>query len=150
VSRPGRLFALVLATAALVTVLGCGEDRGPLALYRGAWNGDNALIVGRVEREGDCLYIAQDPSTKVPRMLLAFADNGVTWDEEEQAVQVAGKSVPVGAVLTAGGSEASSVASINWSTPPAPGCNTLRIWLLGPPHQYRVGGPLPVEPTPSN
>ena len=111
-----------------------GGRTGPLAIYGGEWNGDDALLVGTLALQGRCLYIV-DPAGSSPApaarpMLLAFAI-GTGWDGKSETVRYADRELRVGEVVQVGGSAVRmSAVSTQWLVPPAPECESELIWFV--------------------
>lgn len=118
----------VLALLALpLLAVACGDDEpemptSPLAIYAGEWNTDKALTQGVLEREGNCLYVGESP-----RLLVAFASSGTTWDAEAATVTIPGAQLKVGEPAALGGSQATT--TIQWLRPPDSTCDQSNIWL---------------------
>ena len=129
---PQELF--LKSAACLQTV---GGRTGPLAIYGGEWNGDDALLVGRLARDGDCLYIVDpvgySPARPGEPVLLAFG-RGTAWNSASETVSYAGRELRVGEVVEVGGSAVRrSAVSTHWLVPPAPECESELIWFVGEP-----------------
>jgi hypothetical protein len=114
-----------------------GGRTGPLAIYGGGWNGDDALLAGTLALHGPCLYIV-DPAGYSPArtgapLLLAFG-RGTAWDSASETVSYAGRELRVGEVVQVGGSAVRKDAvSTQWLVPPAPECESDVIWFVGEP-----------------
>ena len=132
-----RTLAGLLSVLGMVAILsGCmdeaGQDTGPLVLYPGEWNGDDAALQGRLVLEASCLYIddESDPTRPPRRYLPAFSDDGASWDPTEQVVKFPGRTLKVGSVVRVGGSEAGRFSG--FSVPPSPECRADGgFWLVG-------------------
>ena len=129
---PDELF--LKSGACLQTV---GGPTGPLAIYGGEWNGDDALLVGTLSRQGPCLYIVDpvgySPAPAGKPLLLAFGI-GAGWDAKSETVTYAGRELRVGEVVQVGGSAVrKSAVSTRWLVPPAPECESDLIWFVGEP-----------------
>lgn len=133
---PPELF--LKSGACLQTV---GGRTGPLAIYGGGWNGDDALLVGTLALRGSCLYIV-DPAGYSPApagepLLLAFGI-GTGWDAKRETVTYAGRELRVGEVVEVSGSAVRKDAvSTQWLVPPAPECESDVIWFVGEPSPSR-------------
>ena len=132
--------SLLAAATAVAGLLGaaCADDgasdrTGPLALYPGEPNGDNALFVGPLSLEDGCLYLGGTVAGEPARWLVVFPARGTSWDSERQAVVRKGsKALVVGTTVSVGGSEGTPAAeSRKWTIPPADSCESRRIWLAG-------------------
>ncbi|MBI5947659.1 MAG: hypothetical protein HY875_05950 [Chloroflexi bacterium] len=128
----GLLLALIVA--------GCGGDdsqdtlpTGPLAIYAGEWNGDDALAEGILVLEGKCLYLESSTAGTLTRFLVAFAADGTSWSEAERAVTIPGATYRVGTLVGLGGSEAITGRTMEWVVPPAESCDQTHIWGAGRP-----------------
>lgn len=114
-----------------------GGRTGPLAIYGGGWNGDDAVLVGTLALRGSCLYIV-DPAGYSPApadkpLLLAFGI-GAGWDATSRTVSYAGRELRVGEVVEVSGSAVRKDAvSTQWLVPPAPECESDVIWFVGEP-----------------
>lgn len=118
-----------------------GGRTGPLAIYGGEWNGDDALLVGRLVRDGDCLSIVDpvgySPAGPGEPVLLAFGI-GTGWDAKSETVSYAGRELRVDEVVQVGGSAVrKSAVSTQWLVPPAPECESELIWFVGEPSPAR-------------
>jgi hypothetical protein len=124
VSRIAVRLLLVLSLAACQA----GAE-APLALYPASPEGHDALALGRLEREGGCLYIVAAEGGE--RWLAAFPSPGTTWDEGEQAVRVGERAVRVGTgAAFAGGETRGDAANVRWVEPPDPACDRSVIWWV--------------------
>lgn len=124
----------VRSGACLQTV---GGRTGPLAIYAGEWNGDDALLVGTLALQGRCLYIVDpvgySPAPAGRPLLLAFGI-GTAWDAKSETVSYGGRELRVGEVVQVGGSAVrKSAVSTQWLVPPAPECESDLIWFVGEP-----------------
>jgi len=112
-----------------------GGRTGPLAIYGGEWNGDDALLVGILAHQGPCLYIVDpvgySPAPTGRPLLLAFGV-GTGWDAKSETVSYAGRELRVGEVVEVSGSAVRKDAvSTQWLVPPAPECESDVIWFVG-------------------
>jgi hypothetical protein len=111
-----------------------GGRTGPLAIYGGEWNGDDALLVGTLALQGRCLYIV-DPAGSSPApaarpLLLAFGI-GTGRDGQSETVSYADRELRVGEVVQAGGSAGGRrEVSMRWLVSPAPECERELIWFV--------------------
>lgn len=133
---PPELF--LKSGACLQTV---GGRTGPLAIYGGEWNGDDAVFVGTLARVRSCLYIVDpvgySPAPAGRPLLLAFG-RGTAWDSASETVSYAGRELRVGEVVQVGGSAVRKDAvSKQWLVPPAPECESDVIWFVGEPSPSR-------------
>jgi hypothetical protein len=122
-SDPAR--ALIL-TAMLSLAACAGGEPAPLALYPARPEGHQALVQGRLELEGSCLYIVAENGE---RWLAAFPSPGTAWDAAQQTVRVGERAVRVGEVATfTGGETRGSADGVEWVEPPAAACDRSGIW----------------------
>ena len=127
------------------TIVGCGDQSrrdplldSPLAIRDGEWNGDDALIEGRLEQRGNCLYIAPPVGgagyAGGRAAFLVFARDGLDWDANAQAGRLGAAEFTVGQNVRFGGSvlsSAPSLSGVHWFKPPAAECDTSRVWFVG-------------------
>lgn len=124
---PERLILIACAAAMLAA---CANPTpasapSPVALYPGSAEGDAALLRGRLEMDGPCLYIVREGGE---RWLAAFPSPGTTWDAAEQSVNIDGRAVRVGADAAFAGGE--TTGTLPWVRPPARTCDQRRIWRV--------------------
>jgi len=118
------LAACCLACTNPAAVSPAGTD--PVALYPGSPEGDSALLRGRLELEGPCLYILSSETGE--RWLAAFPAPATVWVAEERAVRIGARMVRVGATGAFGGGE--SAGTVTWSRPPHAACDARKIWRV--------------------
>lgn len=153
-----QLVLLGIVLALLATVVAWNWDSssghpGPLTLYRGEWNGDDADWHGTLVREGSCLYVDMEMQSRVSRVLLALSNRGTRWDEGAQAVRAGGvrlgigdfgvrfggTSFHVGDEVSIGGSSIDSatyprsIRDRDWAVPPDASCDLTHVWFAGEP-----------------
>ncbi len=128
-----RPLLLALSMTLAVSLAACGDDdeppvtTSPLALYAGEWNADKAATQGVLEREGNCLYIGESP-----RLLIAFASSGTSWDAATETVTIPGGTLRVGDTILLAGSQAAAETPVQWRRPPDSTCDQANVWLSGP------------------
>jgi hypothetical protein len=117
-----------LGVLAAACSAGSGGTASPLALYPSSPAGDAALLRGRLELEGPCLYIRGEGGE---RWLAAFPSPGTSWDPEDRSVRVGDRVLRVGGTAGFGGGEAKGEpGALSWVQAPAASCDASRIWLL--------------------
>jgi hypothetical protein len=106
----------------------------PLALAPASEEGLSALVVARLTRRGDCLYL--DSGTG--RWLAVWPSPGTTWDGS--AVTIDGTTIPVGTSADFGGGEthlnAAVLENADWIKPPPEECLVAKAWWI-----YAVDSP---------
>lgn len=129
-----RLLVLALFATLALSAAACGDDdeepavaMSPLAIYAGEWNADKAATQGVLEREGNCLYVGESP-----RLLVAFASSGTSWDAATETVVIPGGSLRVGEAVMLAGSQAAAETPVQWLRPPNATCDQSNVWLSGP------------------
>lgn len=123
-----RAAAGVMAAAA--ACIWCSDNSAPpLALYSGEWNGDDGRLEGDLIRQGNCLLV-EDVSGK--RWVIAFAVEGTSWSERENAVTYLGTTLRVGKYVEVGGSSPSGFRP-TWKRAPSDDCGPADTWLVGDP-----------------
>lgn len=122
-------WALTLTLVAKLSLAACsGGAAAPLALYPASAEGHEALSEGRLERDGECLYIEAGNGE---RWLAAFPSPGTTWDATRQVVRVGESAVAVGEVATfAGGETRGDASGVQWVEPPGEACDQSGIWWV--------------------
>jgi hypothetical protein len=137
-----RIGSLLIAALAVV-LASCGgggpSDLGPVAIYPGSWNGDDASLTGTLQREGSCLYVSREGSSAMSkdtpgyfeRYFVAFAAEGTSWNESAQSLRIPGKTLKVGEQIRVGGSEVAANRKIEWVRQPDPSCDVSHIWSVG-------------------
>jgi hypothetical protein len=147
----GRIVAGVFGVfaAGLLVVVACGDrvdsGTGPLVLYPGERNGDDADLNGILVRVGDCLYVEEGGT----RFLLAFPSHETSWREKDQGVRLGGwalrfggwagvhfggETLRVGEWVDLGGSGRSRADppwQVAWVVPPDSSCDTTNVWVAG-------------------
>jgi hypothetical protein len=90
------------------------------------------MISGRLTLdENRCVVVESDVSAgRRLSFLIAFSDDGTSWDEGRQAIRIPGRTLRVGETVRLDGSEA-SLGFNDWTVPPADRCRHLPIWLVG-------------------
>ncbi len=129
-------FPIALGALAVCVLASCSADSrvstGPLALYRGEPNGDDALVEGLLTLEDGCLYVTSRNPTGPRKALLVFSEKGTSWDESKQAVvRKGGRSLVVGTNVAVGGSEAANLDVFEWAVRAAVSCDTSIGWVAG-------------------
>jgi hypothetical protein len=124
---PVRLIAVVTAVATAAIAACSDGQRQPLALYAGEWNGDDARLEGTFEKQGDCLLLMDEERKE---WLLAFAEDGASWDESRSTARFGTNSLRVGDHVAVGGSSLPGYTP-KWVKPPAKGCATNPVWFVG-------------------
>jgi hypothetical protein len=133
-------FGVIAAIAAAAAVGGPTPpgDAGPLILYGGEPNADDADLHGVLVREGDCLNVDwEDPrdgdDVRDGRGPVAFPARKTRWDEKCQAVRFGRHVLRVGAWVDIGGGSTLSVATdeFDWTAAPNPACDDRTVWLIG-------------------
>jgi hypothetical protein len=133
--------ALILAAAILLS--SCAADPppdGPLVTHRGPWNGEDALGIGELSLEGNCLYFTVPGSFALPdrrpatprvetRMILAFA-RGADWDAATSSVHYDDSSISVGPNVRIGGGIIEEDKLDGWENPPDPSCAYDATWYV--------------------
>ena len=146
-----RCFGLQVAALAITACLlaACSEssdqlEGSPLAVHDGAWNGDDAALRGILVQEDGCLLVQSDEQTAGGRrVLLAFAEDGLEWDDGEAAVGIYGHQFRVGEPIRIGGSSwfgpdpDSRTVPLTWIHPPSAQCRYDMIWGVTPPQPDR-------------
>lgn len=134
VGRTRRVAAACAFAAVLVSACGAAEQgTGPLVLYPGEWNGDDALLTGRLLLDENGCIVVQPDTLRPPapaRYLLAFSVDGTSWDERRKAIHIPGRTLRVGEEVQLGGSETGGSFD-DWTVPPADACGHLPVWLVG-------------------
>ncbi len=106
----------------------------PLALAPASEAGFGALLVARLTRRGDCLYL----DSGAGRWLAVWPTPGTTWDGS--AVTMDGTTIPVGTSADFGGGEtdlnAAVLRNVDWIKPPPEGCLVAKAWWI-----YAVDSP---------
>lgn len=124
----GRNLERLAGAAGLVAACSSGGGASPLALYPASAEAHEALLRGTLSLEGDCLYIVGDGGE---RWLAAFPSPGTTWEPGENAVQVGARTLRVGAPgAFAGGEAPNPPGALKWVQPPAPGCESAKLWMV--------------------
>jgi hypothetical protein len=102
------------------------EPSDPLVLYSAGEEAMQALVRGRLVREGDCLSIVADDGS---RWLAAFPAQATRWQEEPAAVVFLDRPLEIGSEVELSGGEG---GALEWVKPPAPACDTSSIWIVAP------------------
>lgn len=104
---------------------------GLLALYRADEAGEGAILVGRLELEGPCLYVVDEGGA---RWLAAWPFPGTTWDAASTSVNLRGTRLAVGETGSFGGGEArldpSNIDSFDWVALPPEECLVANAWFI--------------------
>jgi hypothetical protein len=126
-NAPKVFVAAILVAAAIA---GCGDsapaETGPLAIYRGEWNGDDALVEGTVRLAGECFVIDAGPQT----YLLGFARDGTSWDAASETAKAKGRDWSAGSKAGVGGSGGRNATEVDWLVPPHESCLSLQTWFV--------------------
>ncbi|HEX8691061.1 MAG TPA: hypothetical protein VF746_01365 [Longimicrobium sp.] len=105
-----------------------GAAASPLALYPASPEGHGALLRGRLELEGPCLYIVREGGE---RWLAAFPSPGTDWNPGDRAVRVGDRVLRVGATGGFGGGEVKNGAgALSWVRAPDASCDSAKVWLV--------------------
>lgn len=107
----------------------CSPQKGldPLALYPASPEGHMALLRGKLQMDGPCLYIVGEDGR---RWLAAFPSPGIEWLAADQAVQVRGRVVKLGEMAAFTGGEAGSGDGLPWVRSPAEPCDGSPVWMI--------------------
>lgn len=91
----------------------------------------DARLSGVLIRDSNCLYIE---AASQPRFLLSFPANPAlaSFDETTDRLTLLGHSLKVSEAVVIGGGQVPASPGF-WSRPPAPSCDTDRVWQVGEP-----------------
>lgn len=132
-TRAALSGVLALAMVRAACVIEAGGDTGPLVLYGGEPNGDDGDASGTLVREGECIYLVLDhdnDGSQDGRMLLAFPDRFIRWDDDRQAIRRGRHLLRTGVRIEVGGSTLSTPAlAFDWASPPGPSCDSSVVWM---------------------
>lgn len=125
---PDHATFLLLGGMLMAASCAAADAPSPLALYEAGPEAQEALLQGRLMREGACLYITGDGGE---RWLAAFPSPGTTWQAADSAVQVGTRTIRVGETgAFAGGEVPSPAPAIRWVQPPAESCQAAKLWMV--------------------
>jgi hypothetical protein len=131
-------FSLVafvgLAAGAGAALAACAPDDdqdpdaapGPLALYRGIPNGDDAGLEGVLVLLDGCLYVCTDLGDD---FLLALPVSDASWDPDDGALRADGRRYRPGDTVRFGGGESKGRPDLDWSVPPDDQCDASLMWI---------------------
>jgi hypothetical protein len=135
---------LALASAVVLTLAaGCSPpndlSNSPLAVQAGGWNGNDAALAGMLVEEDGCVVVLAENDREGQRMLIAFAEDGLEWDDSRDILTVYGHEYRLQERVRLGGSERARdlVGDPTWKHAPSAGCRYDGIWGLNPPQQDR-------------
>lgn len=104
------------------------DSTSALALYPASPESHQALLRGRLVREGGCVYLEGEDGE---RYLAALPSPGTRWLPDGAGVEIEGRAVPLGArVEVAGGETRVGGDSVDWVQAPAASCDDDLMWIV--------------------
>lgn len=128
VGRRLLLAGPVLALALLAVQCGSGSSGDWLPRLSSDVLVLSPGLRGTLSRDGHCVYVE---GTSYGRLLLAVGpDDDVTWDDNSDALEIAGQAFPVGGSAPPALGLVQGPAAAEWQKAPDPGCDDSQIYVV--------------------